>query len=188
MPNGNPSHDHLLEHAYDGIQEFDNPMPRWWVWIFWATIIFSLVYILDPTRTLRGPGRIKEYQQQLADAEKRWPKAAPIDAAVLAAAVKDPSVVAAGKAVFTTNCTPCHGPDGGGVIGPNLTDQYWLHGGTLADIYKTVNEGVLAKGMPNWGKMLKPEQVKSVVAYVASLQGTTPKNPKAPQGDKVEVK
>lgn len=177
--------DHLLEHSYDGIQEYDNPMPRWWVWIFWATIVFAVAYFFDPTGTLRGPGRIKDYETSMADAAKRWPKAAAVDAATLAAAAKDPQVIAAGQVVFKTNCTPCHGPDGGGVIGPNLTDEYWLHGGTLPEIYTTVNEGVLAKGMPNWGKMLKPEQVKAVAVYVSTLRGTHPANPKAPQGVKI---
>lgn len=178
--------DRLLDHAYDGIQEYDNPMPRWWVWIFWATIAFSLLYFFDPTGRIRGPGRVKEYQQQLADAEKRWPKSAGVDAAALLAAASDAKTIAAGKTVFASTCTPCHGPDGGGVIGPNLTDAYWLHGGSLPEIYKTIDEGVLAKGMPNWGKMLKPEQVKAVAIYVKSLAGTKPANPKAPQGDKVD--
>lgn len=187
MNTGDAGQDRLLDHAYDGIQEYDNPLPRWWVWIFYATIIFALAYFLDPRGTLRGPGRVKEYEQQLADAEKRWPKpVATVDAASLAALAKDQKTLALGKTVFTTNCAPCHRADGGGVIGPNLTDEFWLHGGALQEIYKTVNEGVLAKGMPNWGKMLKPEQLSAVVVYVASLQGTKPPNPKAPQGDKLE--
>jgi cytochrome c oxidase cbb3-type subunit 3 len=188
MPD-DPRQEHLLEHSYDGIQEYDNPLPRWWVWIFYATIAFAIVYAFDPTGTIRGPGRVKEYQQQLADAARRWPQGSGgVDAAALVAASKDASVLAAGKAVFGTNCTPCHGPDGGGVIGPNLTDNYWLHGNTLPEIYKTVNEGVLAKGMPNWGKLLKPDQVTAVVVYVKSLEGTTPKTPKAPQGVPVAEK
>lgn len=188
MPD-DPRQEHLLDHAYDGIQEYDNPLPRWWVWIFYATIAFAIMYAFDPTGTIRGPGRVKEYQQQLADAAKRWPQGSGgVDAAALVAASKDASVLAAGKVVFGTNCTPCHGPDGGGVIGPNLTDNYWLHGNTLPEIYKTVNDGVLAKGMPNWGKLLKPAQVTAVVVYVKSLEGTTPKTPKAPQGVQVAAK
>jgi cytochrome c oxidase cbb3-type subunit III len=189
MSSSDSNQDRLLDHAYDGIQEYDNPLPRWWVWIFYASIVFALVYALDPRGTIRGPGRVKEYEQQLADAAKRWPpKNALVDAAALEALSKDQSALALGKSVFATNCTPCHGPDGGGVIGPNLTDQYWIHGGTLPEIYKTVDEGVLAKGMPNWGKLLKPEQVKAVAVYVRSLQGTTPAKPKPPEGTKVESK
>lgn len=186
MSDSNSAQDRLLDHAYDGIQEYDNPLPRWWVWIFYVTIIFALVYFFDPRGMLRGPGRIKEYEQQLADAEKRWPKpSVVVDGAALAALAKDQKTIGLGKAVFTTNCAPCHRPDGGGAIGPNLTDEYWLHGGNIADIYKTIDEGVLAKGMPNWGKILKPDQVKAVAVYVGSLQGTNPPNPKAAQGDKI---
>jgi cytochrome c oxidase cbb3-type subunit 3 len=184
--NHEPSQDRLLDHSYDGIQEYDNPMPRWWVTIFWATILFAPLYLLDPMGKIRGPGRIKEYEQQMAEAAKKWPQGANVDGAALAAIAHDPATIAAGKTVFGTNCSPCHGPDGGGVIGPNLTDEYWLHGGSLIQVYTTINEGVLAKGMPNWGKMLKPEQVKAVAVYVKSLGGTHPANPKAPQGVKAE--
>ena len=186
MSTGDADQDRLLDHAYDGIQEYDNPLPRWWVWIFYASIIFAVVYFFDPFGTIRGPGRLKEYSQQLAEAEKRWPKSSgTVDAAALATLAKDQKTLTLGKTVFATNCAPCHRADGGGVIGPNLTDEYWIHGGTLADIYKTISEGVLAKGMPNWGKMLKPDQVSAVAVYVGSLQGTNPPNPKASQGDKV---
>lgn len=178
----------LMEHSYDGIQEYDNPLPRWWVWIFYATIVFAVVYAFEPTGRLRGPGRVNEYKQQLADAAARWP--APSAATSAASIVelerlsKDAATIAAGKTVFTTTCAACHGPDGGGVIGPNLTDDFWIHGSSLAEIHHTISEGVLDKGMPNWGKMLKPEQVNAVAVYVASLRGTHPANPKAPQGTK----
>jgi len=178
--------DRLLDHAYDGIQEYDNPLPRWWVWIFYATIVFAAAYYFDFTGRVQGPGRVKEYEQQMADAAKRWP--APtggVDEAALLALASSAQTLALGKSTFTTNCVACHRADAGGLIGPNLTDEYWIHGGTLAAIYKTVDGGVLDKGMPNWGKLLKPDQVKAVVVYVASLQGTNPPNPKAPQGDKV---
>jgi cytochrome c oxidase cbb3-type subunit 3 len=179
--------DRLLGHDYDGIQEFDNPMPRWWVWIFWATILFAIAYAADVTGTLRGPGRIAAYNAQIADAERRWP--APVAAdeatlAALAALAKDSRVLATGKTLFTANCIACHRADAGGIIGPNLTDEYWLHGGSLAEIRTTIFNGVLAKGMPNWGKFLKPDQVNALAVYVASLGGSNPPNPKAPQGDK----
>ncbi len=181
-----PKNDHLLEHSYDGIQEYDNPLPRWWVLIFWATIFFALAYAFNVTGHLRGPGRLNEYEAQMADAAKRWPApAGTTDPAMLAALAKDPKAVAAGKAVFTTTCAPCHRPDGGGLIGPNLTDDYWIHGGTLQQIQATITNGVPDKGMPTWGKMLKPDQVNDVAVFVASLRGTNPPNPKAPQGVKV---
>jgi len=185
MNNDAKDDDRLLDHAYDGIQEYDNPLPRWWVWIFYATIIFAVAYYADFTGRIRGPGRIAEYQQQMAEAATRWPApTSGVDENALLALAKDPQSLALGKATFTTNCVACHRADAGGLIGPNLTDEYWLHGGSLAAIYKTVDGGVLEKGMPNWGKLLKPEQVKAVVVYVAALKGTNPPNPKAPQGDK----
>ena len=100
----------------------------------------------------------------------------------LAALRDDQAAVASGKQVFVQNCAACHRADGGGLIGPNLTDDAWIHGGTLVDMHKTITEGVLAKGMPAWGKVLKPDQVNAVTVYVATLRGTNPANPKPPEG------
>ena len=179
--------DHLLEHAYDGIQEYDNPLPTWWKLIFYATILVVPIYLWDPLGIGVGPGREKAYQQELADFKAAHPQTSGpvLSDAQFVAMSKDPAKVAAGKAVFTTNCVPCHRPDGGGLIGPNLTDDYWIHGGKPTEINKTINEGVLAKGMPNWGKMLKPEQTDVVTAYVISIHGSNPVNPKASDGVKV---
>jgi cytochrome c oxidase cbb3-type subunit III len=177
--------DRLLDHSYDGIQEFDNPMPRWWVWIFYATIAFSVLYLIDRTG-FAGPGMHKEYEQQLADAEARWPRpAGGTDGAALAALVASPAALEAGKTVYAGYCASCHAMDGGGGIGPNLADDYWLHGASASEIHTVVAEGVLAKGMPAWEKLLKPEQVDAVTAYVVSLRGTTPAAPKPPQGELV---
>lgn len=177
----------LLEHEYDGIKEYDNPTPRWWTWIFWVSVVFSIVYVVDPRQTFAGPGREEEYKAQLQAAEARWPKpAGGIDAAALAALAADPNAIALGKTTFGSYCASCHRADGGGLIGPNLTDDYWLHGGKLTDIHKTITEGVLAKGMPPWQKLLKPEQINAVTAYVASLHDSHPKDAKAPEGTKVE--
>ncbi len=176
-------HDRLLEHDYDGIHEYDNPLPRWWVYIFVATIIFAAIYAINVGPVGIGKGRIADYENDMAAFRARHPQGgSAFDAAMLARLSKDPAALQAGKAVFTTNCAPCHRPDGGGLIGPNLTDKYWLHGGTLAEVYKTINEGVQAKGMPTWGKVLKPDQVADAAVYVLSLQGTNPANPKPPQG------
>ena len=188
MPNMTPDDERLLEHNYDGIQEYDNPLPRWWVWIFWATIAFAVLYAVDIGGWMRGPGRIPDYNRSLADASKRWPQPTSSDPAALAALSRDANAVALGKKVFTTNCAVCHRADAGGNIGPNLTDEYWLHGGRIEEIAKTISEGVLDKGMPNWGKMLPPAQVSAVAVYVASLHDSHPASPKAPQGTKVEEK
>lgn len=179
--------DRLIEHEYDGIQEFDNPMPRWWVTTFWGTIIFSAVYLLNVGPVGSGEGRIAQYEADMA----AWRTAHPtdqgtVDREALLAMAGDPEVLEEGQELFTRNCAACHGPDGGGVIGPNLTDDAWIHGGTIAEIHAVVVEGVLAKGMPAWGRQLTPDQVNAAVAYVWSLQGTTPANPKAAEGAVVE--
>jgi cytochrome c oxidase cbb3-type subunit 3 len=189
MPNDDKP-DHLLEHSYDGIQEFDNPMPRWWVYLFWATIIFSILYFLNVPGFGIGKGRIADYDRDMAaaaaaDAKRKAAEPAGASGEQLAAMTKDASVVALGKQVFGQNCAACHRADAGGQIGPNLADDYWLHGGALEQIHKTVVDGVLEKGMPPWGKVLKPNQLDAVVAYVYTLRGTNPPNPKAPQGDLV---
>jgi len=191
MPNENkPDQDHLLEHSYDGIQEFDNPMPRWWVYLFWATIIFSILYFFNVPGFGIGKGRIADYDRDIAaaasaDAKRKAAQPAGASGEQLTAMTKDASVVALGKQVFGQNCAACHRADAGGQIGPNLTDDYWLHGSTLEQIHKTVVDGVLEKGMPPWGKVLKPNQLDAVVAYIYTLRGTNPPNPKAPQGDLV---
>ena len=180
--------DKLLDHSYDGIQEYDNPMPRWWVITFWATIIFSILYLLDVPGIGIGDGRVAEYQAEVARAKAlratTEPTGTPTPDALMALA-RDPAALAEGKQVFTTYCAACHRPDGGGQIGPNLTDESWIHGGTLPEIRKTINDGVLAKGMPEWGKVIKPGQVDAVAVYVNSLAGTNPPNPKAAEGVRI---
>jgi cytochrome c oxidase cbb3-type subunit 3 len=175
--------DRLIEHEYDGIQEYDNPMPRWWVLSFWATIIYSVLYLLNVGPFGIGQGRMADYEANLAAWRTAHPvDGAPADSTVLLAVAADPVQVAAGKVTFTSYCAPCHGADGGGVIGPNLTDDAWLHGAAITHIHQVVSEGVPAKGMPAWKRQLTPDQVNAVVGYVWSLRGTTPAAPKAPEG------
>jgi len=176
--------DRLLHHDYDGIQEYDNPMPRWALYIFWGTIVWAALFWFNVPGIGVGQGRIADYDASVAAAAAEFPPtphAAPATDQLLVMS-KDPAALASGKTVFGAYCVACHGPDGGGVIGPNLTDTYWIHGGSPAAIYTTVHDGVLAKGMPAWGLSLKPEEVDAVVAYVISLQGTTPATPKPPEG------
>jgi cytochrome c oxidase cbb3-type subunit 3 len=181
-----PGTDRLLEHDYDGIVEYDNPMPRWWVNMFWATIVFSVIYAVNIGPVGAGKGWIAQYDDDMAAFRAQHPQGAPsADGAQLAALVGDPATVASGRTVYDQACAACHRADGGGLIGPNLTDDNWLHGGTLPEILHSVAEGIPAKGMPAWEKMLKPEQLTAVVIYVASLHGTNPPDPKAPQGDPV---
>ncbi len=184
MSNKTNDEDRLLDHSYDGIQEYDNPMPRWWVWIFWATIIFAVAYYFMPAPFGEGPGNVARYEAEVAAFKATQPE--PTGPAVtddqLLALVSDASQIAAGKVVYDANCQACHRPDGGGLIGPNLTDDAWIHGGAPAQIHTTISQGVLAKGMPAWERLLKPEQVNAVTAYVISLKGTNPKDAKAPEG------
>ena len=195
-PRKDPNEDRILDHEYDGIREYDNPMPRWWVMLFWATIVFAVVYFLNVIPGIgSGRGRIANYEREMAAARARYAavereqqQRQPVltDASLMALA-KDPAALAAGKQTFTNTCAPCHRPDGGGNIGPNLTDDYWIHGGTPMEIVHTITAGVPDKGMPTWGQTLNPEQIERVAAYVISLHGTNPPNPKAPQGVKTEA-
>jgi cytochrome c oxidase cbb3-type subunit 3 len=176
--------DRLLDHQYDGIQEYDNPLPRWWVMLFWATIVYSLLYMIDVPGLGNGQGRIAAYERDMAAARAKYgDRVAPtVSETDLLALIEDALQVAEGKKVYDLNCMPCHRADGGGMIGPNLTDDYWIHGGRPLEVLATVSQGVPQKGMPSWGQVMKPEQVGRVVAYVLTLHGTRPANGKGPEG------
>lgn len=189
--------DELLDHEYDGIREYNNPLPQWWLWLFYATIVFAIVYI--PYVVLGfGPSEAEEYQQEMSAAKVAAAATAPAapeagngQAAGSAPAAApeggvslegNAAAIAAGKEIFAANCVPCHGPQGQGVIGPNLTDNYWLHGNTYAQIVHTITNGVPDKGMIAWKATLNPEKIRQVAAFVMSLKGSNPPNPKPPQG------
>ncbi|MBX9928628.1 MAG: c-type cytochrome [Gemmatimonadaceae bacterium] len=176
--------DRLLDHEYDGIREYDNPLPTWWKLLFYATILLVPLYYWDPFGIGVGPGSTKAYDAEVAQfaAEHPTTTGPTLSDEQFAALATDSRALADGKAVYTANCAVCHRADGGGQIGPNLTDDAWIHGATPAAIHTTISEGVLAKGMPNWGKLLAPEKVDAVTAYVISLKGSNPPNPKAPEG------
>lgn len=180
----------ILDHNYDGIQEFDNPLPGWWLATFYGTIIFTVLYI-GYYHLGNGPGPLDELAQDMDKVKAMQQAGKPADAgpseAALLAVFNDAGKREAGKKIFAEKCASCHGPDGGGIIGPNLADNFWIHGkGGLVDIAKVVADGVADKGMPPWKTMLKEDEVFSVVAYVKSLKGTHPSNPKAPQGEEVK--
>lgn len=181
------SDDKLLDHSYDGIQEYDNPMPRWWVWVFWATIVFSVAYYFLPAPFGEGPGMVAQYEADVAKHQASQPaQAAPtVSDDQLSQLASNAAALADGKTVYETNCAACHRADGGGLIGPNLTDDAWIHGGTPTQVHHTIAVGVLEKGMPPWERILKPEQLNNVTAYVLSLKGTNPPNSKAPEGPAV---
>ena len=183
--------DRLLDHKYDDIQEYDNPLPGWWTLIFWATIVWAVLYFFNFIPGVgSGKGRIADYERDMAVAAQKYgtpqqQAAKAIDENAVLAALKSPTDLAAGKQVFATTCVPCHLADAGGSIGPNLTDDFWIHGARPKDILTTVTNGVPDKGMPTWGPVLGPQKIAQVAAYVVTLRGTHPAKPKEPQGDKV---
>ncbi|WP_276370070.1 cbb3-type cytochrome c oxidase N-terminal domain-containing protein [Chryseolinea sp. H1M3-3] len=179
-----------LDHNYDGIRELDNHLPPWWTWLFYGTIGWSVVYIIVFHFMHSLPLSQEEYQNELAQAEeqaRRIKAARPetvIDENTLVF-TQDAALIEKGKSVFMNNsCGSCHRNDGGGNnIGPNLTDAYWLHGGDIKNVFATIKNGVVEKGMPAWGKSMKPEDVRDVTFFVMSLKGTNPENAKGPQGE-----
>jgi cytochrome c oxidase cbb3-type subunit 3 len=175
----------LTGHNYDGIEEADNPLPNWWLMTLYLSIAFAIGYYAY-YEIGEGPSLREELHQDLAQLEARkssGPVAKFPDEKLLAAAGKDKSRVVAGSEVFKARCISCHGDKGQGLIGPNLTDDYWLHGdGKLKAIAMTIHDGVAEKGMPPWGPILSEKEIYEVAAYVRSLRGTNPAGAKAPQG------
>lgn len=176
----------LLDHNYDGIQELDNPLPRWWVHLFYATIVFALLY-LGYYGLGFGPTLIETHDQNLlamAEAQKE-PKTeikqnlTPFEAT--------PETLAKGNSIFQAKCASCHRADGGGFVGPNLTDNYWIHGkGENKDIYMVIRNGVVDKGMIAWKDTLTYSEIEALVVYIQSLKGSNPANAKAAEGNKVQ--
>jgi cytochrome c oxidase cbb3-type subunit III len=178
--------DVLLDHDYDGIKELDNALPPWWKYGFYFTIAVAGLYILRYHVWGTGPNPKQEYDQEMkvaaAQIEEYRQKAGDmIDEKTVTLA--DAAGIAEGDKLFHSNCFACHGVKGEGTVGPNLTDNYWIHGGTINDVFKTIKYGYPDKGMQAWQKMYSPSQIKNLASYVKSLAGTNPPNPKAPQGD-----
>jgi cytochrome c oxidase cbb3-type subunit III len=195
-------------HDYDGITELDNKLPRWWVWLFWITIIYGAVYLGYYHVARVGPLQEAAYQREMkaakaaiaaheiastigsgtntngtpsiyqataGAAEPAAPAADPADA------LTDTATLEKGKGVYMANCLPCHGDKGQGIVGPNFTDDWYIHGPLFADTLRTIREGVIAKGMVPWKGVLKPADVIAVASYIHSLRGTNPPNPKPPE-------
>ncbi|MFZ1689290.1 MAG: cbb3-type cytochrome c oxidase N-terminal domain-containing protein [Flavobacteriales bacterium] len=181
--------DILMHHEYDGIRELDNVLPPWWVWLFYGSIIWSVIYLLG---TVAGfvPDQKTEYINSMVQAKAEIAAyTAKLGALVDETNVKatsDPGTITAGRNIFTQYCTPCHGADAAGSetsVGPNLTDAYWLHGGGVKNIFHTIKYGVQEKGMISWKSQLKPVEMASLANYILSLQGSGPATQKPPQGD-----
>lgn len=178
----------ILDHNYDGIKELDNNLPPWWLYMFYATIIFAAVYLVR-YHVLGADNQEMEYAQAVAEAKRELAafksnsKEAVIDAETVTV-LTDAGDLSRGKAVYNLNCAACHIADGGGGIGPNLTDEYWILGGGIKNVFNTIsNGGRDGKGMVAWNKTLKPKDIQKVASYILSLQGTTPAKPKEPQGE-----
>ena len=178
----------LLDHNYDGIRELDNHLPPWWKWLFYATIIWAVFYLIAYHVTNSLPLQIEEYDNEVAYAEEQIRKlkaanpGAQIDENTVAM-VTDATALMDGKETFNNICASCHRTDGGGDIGPNLTDPYWKHGGSIQDVFKVVKNGVPNTNMVAWGGALSPEEMQNVSSYLLTLQGTNPPNGKAPEGE-----
>ena len=184
--------DVLLDHNYDGIRELDNVLPPWWVYLFYATIIFGAIYLFrfhivgDYNQEQEFNTEMKEAQAKVDAYMKTAPDTMSKDKVTL---LTDAPSLAAGKDIFTKNCIPCHRADAGGQIGPNLTDQYWINGGGIKNVFNTIMEGGRdGKGMVSWKATIKPSDIQKVASYVLSLQGSNPKNPKPTEPEAKEWK
>ena len=176
--------DQVLDHSYDGIQEYDNRLPNWWLWTLWGTIVFAVGYwLVFHTYGLRDlpiakyDKLMEESNAAMADSSARG-----LTAEDLVAMSQDPAKMAEGKAIWGQYCIVCHKANGEGLVGPNLTDEYWIHGGGPLDIHNTVVQGVTAKGMAAWGRQLGPDRVDAVVAWVLTLRNTNVPG-KEPEGE-----
>lgn len=177
----------ILDHNYDGIKELDNRLPPWWVYLFYITIAFAAIY-LARFHIFNDYDQDQEFEQEMAAARlaiEEYRKTAKdlVDVNTVEL-LTEASDLKAGEVIFNTNCAVCHMNDGGGGIGPNLTDEYWILGGGIKNVFHTVSEGGRAgKGMVAWKATLKPSEIAQVSSYVLSMQGTTPANPKDPEGE-----
>jgi len=184
----------IAGHEYDGIQELNNPLPKWWLATFYGTIVFAVIYF-GYYQLGNGPSHDERLANAMARIEGRYEEAKqeavetapPVEEIDVAAVQADEAAMAVGKGHFDTKCMPCHGVNGEGTIGPNLTDEYWLHSkGGIEGILASFRVGFPEKGMPPWDTLIPAEEHVPLAAYVMTLQGTNPPNPKDPQGELVE--
>lgn len=174
----------LLDHDYDGIHELDNNLPPWWLYGFYITVFamigYMYYYLFQVDSHVGHNEYVAEMQLAAEEAERRGASVDENSVVLLT----DASDIAAGKEIYTTNCVACHLASGGGSVGPNLTDEYWKHGGGVKNVFRTIKVGVPEKGMISWESQLSPTDIQKVTSFVLSLQGTNPADGKAPEGDK----
>ncbi len=173
----------LLEHEADGIKELDNNLPRWWLWLFYITIVFAVVYMGYYHVFAWGKSSAEAYADEIAAGEALKAEAAKEFQTNLA--TMEPSteadVLAKGQQTFVTLCAPCHRADGGGLVGPNLCDDFWIHGDTFGNSLTIILNGNPVKGMIAWKDTLAPRDIYAVASYIYTLRGTNPPNPKPPE-------
>ncbi|HRY99750.1 MAG TPA: cbb3-type cytochrome c oxidase N-terminal domain-containing protein [Bacteroidales bacterium] len=177
----------LMDHEYDGIRELDNSLPPWWLYLFYGTILFALVYVVlfffmgKFSQEDELQAQITRAEQELAEYRAANPISIDENSVTL---VSDATSLADGKATYDKLCFPCHLANGGGSVGPNFTDDYWLHGNTINDLYRIIRYGVPAKGMISWESQLSPEQMRNVASFILTeFKGKNVAGGKAPQGD-----
>lgn len=182
MSNG-PQEPRLLDHEVDGIRELDNLLPRWWVWLFNLSIVFAVIYMLYYHVFRVGDLQAVEYQKEMKAGEVVKNAAMSRFEAGFATLqpAGDPAVLDQGRQLYNTLCAPCHRADAGGLVGPNLCDDYWIHGSNYTDNVTTIWNGVPAKGMIAWKNYMNPNQIQAVAGYIYTLRGSNPKNPKPPE-------
>jgi cytochrome c oxidase cbb3-type subunit 3 len=170
----------LLDHEYDGIRELDNRLPRWWVWLFYITIVFAVVYMGYYHVFKLGELSAAEYARDNAAGQAlKNASQAKFEASLESLQPStDTAIVGRGNTVYLTYCAPCHRPDAGGLVGPNLCDDYWIHGPKFSDNLKVIINGVPDKGMLTWKGVLQPSEIYAVASYIYTLRGTKPPNPK----------
>jgi len=183
--------DQVFDHDFDGIQEYDNPMPGWLMAIWWGAILFAVLYLGFYALAFGENSMENEYRAE-AEGElasiQAWFDANPLVPPTpdeLLAGASNPEVLALGRERFAKTCAACHGEQAQGLIGPNLTDDHWLHGGQVAQIFQTVAKGVPAKGMPPWGRAIPPQDLSALVSLIRSLHGSNPPDARPPEGTQV---
>ena len=176
-------------HELDGIKEYDNPMPGWLMAIWWGSLIFAAAYLIFYALSFGEGSMEAEYrgatQKALAGVQTYFDAhpLVPPSAGEMLAGANNPAALQSGAARFARSCAACHGDRAQGLIGPNLTDDRWIHGGSVEQVFQTVAKGWPAKGMPPWGRTLKPDELSALVSYVRSLQGSNPPNARPPEGE-----